>query len=596
MVTRRRFIKLGLGAGAQGLTPWGALVPAAGAAPGHAHPAGHPVARMLDPLSLYKFADPLPLPPVLEPVATYDGRPFYDVAMTQFRQKLHADLPPTTLWGYNGMYPGPTFEARVGRTVRVRWRNEIRANAFLIPGAYDPTLEGANHHEPQVKTVVHLHGANVPTTSDGLPEAWFAPGFAATGPAWTGEVYEYPNRQGPATLWYHDHAIGQTRLNVYAGLAGLYLLRGMEELDGRNGLPGGRYEIPLVIQDRIFDVDGSLLFPVRDPEQVPTDQNHPGPWVPEFFGNTILVNGKLWPYLEVEPRRYRLRMLNGSNARFYNLRFGAGLAFTQIGSDQGFLPRPVRGHALLLAPGERADVIVDFAGMRGNVLLTNDAKAPFPDGDAIDRGTAGQIMQFRISRRLAQADASGVQPPRPANALPDPSAQALARQARVTRHMALVEFLDDAGEPIVGLLNNRTGEDTTTARPRLGAVEVWNFINTTGDTHPVHLHLVRFQVLARQPFDAERYRRDWIGANGPGKGPQPISPLPYLTGAPMRPEPEETGLKDTVRVPPGQVTTIVVRFGDYPGTYPWHCHILDHEDNAMMQRFEVVGPHGAARQ
>jgi spore coat protein A len=595
MPTRRTFIKIGLASGAVALTPWGRLVSETARAQAtmhvrHRHARPQAKASVLDPASLTKFMDPLPLPPVLAPTSMQGGVPFYEVAMTQFAQQLHAQLPPTTLWGYGGRYPGPTVEARVGQPVRFRWTNEIRASRFLIPSAYDPNLEGTSMGEPQVKTVVHLHGANVAQDSDGFPDAWFSPGFAHKGEEWKTEVYEYPNRQPPGLLWYHDHAMGQTRLNVYAGLAGLYLLRDANETGPGNGhaLPHGQYEIALLIQDRMFDADGSLLYPVRDPATVPTGPEHPGPWIPEFFGNTVLVNGKVWPYLEVEPRRYRFRILNGSNARFYNLHLDSGHGFVQIGSDQGYLPRPVKRSSILLAPAERADVIIDFSGMRGNVVLRNDANAPFPDGDPDDAATVGQVMQFRVNRRLAQADTSTLLAPGLARATPPEPAQALARRAQVTRNMAVVEFLDKIGEPIIGLINNRRWMGGEATRVRLGAVEIWNLINTTGDTHPIHLHLVHFQVIGRQAFDADRYRRDWIGNHAPDSGPEPISPLPYLKGPVLAPESDETGFKDTVRAAPGQVTSIVVRFGDYAGVYPWHCHILDHEDNAMMQRFEVI--------
>jgi spore coat protein A len=392
--------------------------------------------------------------------------------------------------------------------------------------------------------------------------------------------------------------MGQTRLNVYAGLAGLYLLRDRDEPGtqpagkptGAGGahLPFGKYEIALIIQDRMFDTDGSLLFPVRDPNEVPTNANHPGPWVPEFFGNTVLVNGKIWPYLEVEPRRYRFRILNGSNARFYNLKLGSGQPITQIGAEHGYLPRPVERASVLLAPGERADIIIDFASMHGNVVLTNDAHEPFPDGDDNDANTAGQVMQFRVNQRLAQADTSVVVPPRLAGATPAMPAQVLARQASVTRTMALVEFGDASGEPIVALQNNMFWHNSAPTQVRQGAVEVWHIATTTEDAHPIHLHQVHFQVLGRQPFDAERYRGDWIGDHAPGTGPLPMSPTRYLSGPMVSPEPDETGYKDTARALPGMVTTIVVRFGQYLGEYSWHCHILDHEDNSMMLRFEVI--------
>lgn len=591
MLSRRSFIKFGLGTGSAVLAPWGRVVHEAAA---HPHPGiARSAVHALDPLSLYKFADPLPQPRVLAPSGTLLGAPYYEVAMTQFQQKVHADLPPTMLWGYGGSFPGPTFEARAGQRIFVKWINDLHAQRHVLGAAFDPFMEEAST-TPQAKTVVHLHGARVPAAFDGNPLAWFSRGFESRGPAWTGDTYEYPNRQDGATLWYHDHAIGQTRLNVYAGLAGMYLLRGEAELAAARGgnafLPHGAHELVLVIQDRMFDADGSLLYPVRDPSDVPTGSLHPGPWVPEFFGGVVLVNGVAWPHAEVEPARYRLRILNGSNARFYNLALDSGQPLLQIGGDQGFFARPAKRRSILLAPAERADVIVDFSGMRGAVVLRNDARAPFPDGDQADARTVGEIMQFRINRRPAPMrsppEAPAAAPPAGAHA----PAAALVRQARLTRNMALVEFLDEAGAPVASLLNNAYFNAHAPIRPRLGTVEVWNLVNTTGDTHPIHLHLVAFQVVSRQRIDAERYRKDWIGEKPPGSGPEPPAPGRYLAGPLLAPEPGELGQKDTVQAWPGHVTTIVIRFDGYAGAYPWHCHILEHEDNDMMLHFEVVEP------
>lgn len=611
MTTRRSFIKFGAGVGLGVFTPWGTIVGEAAATTTHRHAQPGIAANVLNPMLLQKFVDALPLPATLKPKGKINGDDYYEVTMEQFKQILHQDLPPTTLWGYGGSFPGPTLEARAGQTIHVKWINNIDAPDYLIRGVYDQFLDGTDKGEPHVKAVVHVHGAHVPTAGDGNPEAWFTRGFAEKGPEWSTEVYEYPNKQKAATLWYHDHTMGQTRLNVYAGLAGLYLLRDKDERvddsgnDGRrasrdenrlSALPHGKYEVALVIQDRLFDRDGSLLFPVRDPAHVPTSSDeHPGTWVPEFFGDTILVNGKVWPFLEVEPRKYRFRILNGSNARFYNLTLDSGRGFTQIAAEQGFFEKPVKRHDILLGPGERADVIVDFSGSRGNIVLRNDAKAPFPDGDPVDPATTGQIMQFRVSKRLAFADTSAVP------AVLVASAGALEKQvadlatarrhATVTRNMAIIEWQDRNDEPIVGLLNNLRGIAAITDKPRLGSVEVWNIINTTRDTHPIHLHLVKFKLLSRRAFDADRYREEWL-KNGEkaGEGPHPIAPAAFFTGAPVGPDSNETGYKDTVRANPGEVTTIVMRFDDYVGKYPWHCHIVDHEYNEMMQQFEVVPP------
>jgi spore coat protein A len=431
---------------------------------------------------------------------------------------------------------------RAGQCIRVKWINNIDATDYLILGAYDPFLQGTNKGEPHVKTVVHVHGAHVPPTSDGYPEAWFTRNFKQKGPAWTTEVYDYPNKQDAATLWYHDHTMGQTRLNVYAG---------------------------------------SLLYPVRDPAEIPTDNNHPGPWIPEFFGDTILVNGKVWPFFDVEPRRYRFRILNGSNARFYHLRLSSGQTFVQIAAEQGLFAAPVERHSILIAPAERAEVLVDFSCQRGDIFLTNDAAAPFPNGDPVDPNTTAQVMKFRVSTRPGQADSSQV----PAKL---GGAPAIAKHsASVIRNMTIVEFLDRNGEPIIGLLNNRRWTAPVTDRPKLGDVEIWNIINTTGDTHPIHLHLVKFQLIGRQKFNVDAYLAAW--KPGPaGSGPEPIAPTPFLLGSPSAPDSNELGFKDTVRANPGEVTTIIMRFDDYTGKYPWHCHIVDHEDNEMMQQFEVV--------
>ena len=429
--------------------------------------------------------------------------------------------------------------------------------------------------------MTHLHGAVVPPDSDGHVDAWFTTGFGQRGPAWTREVYEYPNQQDACMLWYHDHALGQTRLNVYAGLAGIYLIRDDEE--GALGLPDGDYEVPLLIQDRTFAADGSLAYPVSE---LAGSADHPGPWVPEFFGDTILVNGKVWPYLEVEPRKYRLRILNGSNARFYRLRLSDGRPFVQVGADQGLLPAPVELRRLLLAPGERADVIVDFRAARATpIRLVNDAPAPYPKGNAPERATTADVMEFRVSRSLARPDTRRI---------PDKlrASSPLSEKNATVRYMAFREYKDAMGEPIMVLLNARRWDAPITVRPKLGDTEVWHLINPTDDAHPIHLHLVRFQLLDRQPFAAAAYLARW-GAERPGEGPDPVPVEPYLRGRRAVPPPQERGWKDTVRVDPGEVVRIIARFEGHTGKYPWHCHMLEHEDNEMMLQFEVISPTAA---
>ena len=252
---------------------------------------------------LKKFVDRM-IPRVLLPISKDKKATRYDVTMRQVKQTLHRDLPPTTLWGYEASYPGPTIEVERHENVYVKWMNDL-PDQHLLP--VDKTVHGASITEPEVRTVVHLHEAVTPPDSDGYPEAWFTRNFQKTGPLFVQEVYHYPNDQRAATLWYHDHALGITRLNVYAGLAGFYILRDKEEK--ALNLPEGDFEVSLVIQDRAFNEDGSLFYP-QQPEPAPLSVPNPSV-VPEFFGDTILVNGKVWPYLEVEPRKYRFRLLNG---------------------------------------------------------------------------------------------------------------------------------------------------------------------------------------------------------------------------------------------------------------------------------------------
>jgi spore coat protein A len=525
---------------------------------------------------LRKFVDPLPRLRPARQIGELEGSPLYDIAAKPVRRRLHRDLPSTPLWGYDGQFPGPTLDIRRGQRVFVRWRNEIIGPDFLIPQAFDAHLHGTDHGEPATKTVVHVHGAVVPPESDGQPDAWFTTGFGQRGPEWTQETYAYPNQQEACTLWYHDHAIGQTRLNVYAGLAGAYIIRDDEE--DALGLPSGEHEIPLIIQDRSFAPDGSLTYPASE---FTGSADHPGPWVPEFFGDTILVNGRVWPYLQVEPRKYRLRIINGSNARFYRLRLSDGRPFTQIGTDQGLLSAPAEITRLLLAPAERADVIVDFRGARGTRMrLMNDAPSPHPDGRAPDPRTTANVVEFRVNKPLVRPDTRSI--PRMLRAIAP-----LPEQGATMRYMAFREYEDAKGEPVMVLLNGRKWHGPVNVRPRLGSTEVWQLINTTKDAHPIHLHLVRFQVLDRQRFDRTAYLRDW-GAERPGEGPDPIAVEPYLHGAREAPPPHERGWKDTVRSDPGEVVRIIARFDGHTGKYPWHCHMLEHEDNEMMLQFEVT--------
>jgi spore coat protein A len=527
---------------------------------------------------LTPFVDPLPLPPVLPRASRYD------VHMRQFTQKLHRDLPPTRLWGYNGRYIGPSFEVRSGSPVDVQWLNDLPTRHFL---PIDHTLHGAEANQPEVRNVVHLHGAKVLGDSDGHPEAWFTNGFAQTGPKFVHRVYHYPNDQAGMHLWYHDHALGNTRLNFLAGLQGNYFIR--DEADDELPLPRGKYEIPLMLQDRFFNPDGSLLYPVQGPVSPPI----PPIWIPEFFGDTGLVNGKVMPFLEVEPRKYRFRMLDACNARFLHLTLvnsrdaSEALTFHQVGTDQGFLSHPVELPDLLMGPAERFDVVIDFTGKQGKwFTLLNDAPAPFPGGGA---PAVPQFMQFRVTLPLTQADQ-----PLPSRLV---EVELLEVEDDTPTRKLLLSEVDDAttGDPIIGQLGTLQDgplrwSSPVTEEPRAGTTEVWEMYNTTTDGHPKHVHLVRFQVINRQPFDLNLFH-----ATGQIK----------FIGPPEAPAANERpAWKDVVKVFPGdppngigRVTRIIQNFELPRGVQlrtgsiqenVWHCHILEHEDNEMMRPYNVI--------
>jgi spore coat protein A len=494
--------------------------------------------------SLRKFVEPLAIPAVVRPLR---GEPL-EMVMAETRQVLHRDLGQTVVWGYEGSYPGPTIEVQRNEPVKVRWLNRLPASHRLH---VDQCLHGPHAYRdepahPQPRAVVHLHGGHVSPESDGYPEATLLPGQSVT--------YEYLNKQNASTLWYHDHALGITRLNVYMGLAGLYVIR--ETAEPALNLPRGAFEVPLVIQDRSFEPDGSLGYPES--------------WEEEFFGATILVNGRVWPYLEVSPRKYRFRMLNGSNSRTYTLALDSGQSFYQIGSDGGLLPEPVDVRQLTLTAGERADVIVDFSKRTGDVHLVNSAPAPFPGTSG--EGVIREVMQFRV--RGSAGDDSSL--PARLQTLPR------LREAEAVKvrpfHLDMVDENPKCTEPGFRWLINGLGWDDITEYPELDATEVWSFFNLSPDVHPIHLHLVQFQILDHQKLQPDPAR------------PGFFLPMVLSGTQPVSPEPNEAGWKDTFRSMPGEVTRIIARFTDFVGKYPYHCHILEHEDHEMMRQFEVVKP------
>ncbi|MGH9486628.1 MAG: multicopper oxidase family protein [Terriglobales bacterium] len=488
-------------------------------------------AATLDPARLPQWAEALPLPRLARPSAP--GQ--YEITMQEAWVSLHPALPPTRCWTYNGTFPGPLLEVRSGDTVRIHWSNRLPRRHFL---PVDPSLEGSQPALPPVRAVVHVHGARVPAASDGYPEDWIVPGHE--------QVFTYPNRQEAAPLFYHDHAIGLSRLNVYAGLAGPYWVR--DELEESLRLPAGPLEIPLLLCDRWLDPEGQLYYPVS---------GIPGhPWVPEVYGNCMLVNGALWPRLQLEPTVYRLRLANIANSRFFRLSFSDGLPLHVIGSDQGLLAAPAALRHLLLAPAERADVLVDFRRAAGRSLdLLNDGLP---------------ILRARVA--AAPGDTQDAwQPPAVLRALP----AALGASAVRRRPLTLDEYDGYHGLPALMLLNGTGWTAPVSEKPHLGDTEVWMFINSSGDTHPIHLHQVRFRILERHAFDIDQFLQDGT--------------LLYIA-APEAPAPAESGWKDTVRCPAGTVTRIVVRFESYSGRYVWHCHILEHEANMMMRPYEILAP------
>ena len=503
---------------------------------------------------IQKYVDELPKLQRIQ-IPTHKG--FYDLNLTlqQTSVKLHRDLPAFPAFTYNQSFPGPLIEVESGEGLRVHWLNQLPSQHVLAK----PT-GGMEENLPEVKAVTHLHGAVVTQSSttdvlhnnDGWPDA-----FTTTGQE---QIAEYPNEQSARMLWYHDHAMGDTGRNVAAGLAGAYLIR--DSVERSLNLPSGEFEIPLVFQTQGLQLNGTRYYS--------NDLSK------EFYGNAVTVNGKLWPYTNVEPRKYRLRFVNASNARSYSLRLAdktsnaPGPAFNQIGTDGGFLgttavlndPNDIHALKLILAPAERADVIIDFSKYKGQTLvLQNDSVDP-GDGEI----PLPELMVFNVQNNLSRPDTSSLPlHPRIIKKISE-------RTVKEVRPIVFDEMKMDGMPPML-VLNGKMWHDQVTELPKLGTTEIWQLIDLLPDIHPFHIHLVNFQVLDRTPIDMDEYRKT-------GKI--------VATGPVMLPDPNELGWKDVVRVKPRTMTRVIMRFGPYAGHYVYHCHILEHEDMDMMRPFDVV--------
>jgi spore coat protein A len=694
MTTRRRFLQIGSAAGAGLFLYYRNGSPRVFAAPipgGTLDPAD--VDKYATPLLIP------PVMPRAGKIPVRGGKnaDYYEISMRQISQQiLPAGLPATTVWGYGALgartnhglllhnAPSLTIEAKWNTPVRVKWINDLKdANGNYLPHLLpvDPTLHWANPpggatgrdtrpdftgqptpgpYAGPVPIVTHVHGAvGVGDESDGYAEAWYLPAAgnipadyategtwynffrskaaASFGAAWGPgfATFQYPNLNRASTVWYHDHALGMTRLNVYAGPAGFYIIRGgpagdSAVIDSRSGtpavLPGPApkendkfppnktyFEIPIAIQDRSFNGNGSLFYPDTRAlfdgivgDYIPAGEFSPM-WNPEFFGNMIMVNGNTWPFQTVQQRRYRFRFLNGCQSRFLILDFNqiAGVEVWQIGNEGGFLAAPVNitsnhGNRLLMGLAERADVIVDFTNVQiDNYVLGNvgpdepfGGGVPGVDFDPADPGSTGQLMEFRVVPAMAP------DPTTPPQFLQLPAIVPLPPET-VTRPLALIEKMgmgvDENGDPLegpveallgtvgpdsldpttpAGVWTERKWLEPVTENPAVGATEVWEMYNSTGDAHPMHVHEVAFEVV----------NREGLVLDGDGEVVQPIQ----LDGVIAPPEPWETGFKDTVIAYPGQVTRIRAQFNT-PGQFVWHCHIVEHEDNEMMRPYRI-GP------
>ncbi len=502
---------------------------------------------------LTPFVEPLPIPPVLQPTGTRaDGVLQYTISVEPATQSVHPDLPATELWTYNGTWPAATIVATKDQPIEVTYQNNLPAGGGGRRGnnllEIDTCAHGPNYYGDSKRIVTHLHGGHVPARIDGQPELTILPGEI--------DIYEYPNNQEAGTTWYHDHALGITRLNVYGGMAGFYLIADSQDtLDANNafGLPSGEFEIGLAIQDRTFNSDGSLFYNAQLEDA--------------FKGDKIVVNGKVWPYLNVKQGKYRFRILNGSQSREYRMRLenisqpGNDPGFTLVGTDLGLISAPIDlGNTIsILSPAERMDVVIDFAGYPAGteIVLRNDEQTP---------PLLPNVMKFIVTNQIGY---TGSISPALRTVTPLNTQGVPIRYFRLSKETVPcsndqnrtvnewhVESLDGPGGSVLG-----KKWDDLNDFPILGTREIWEFENPTNSMHPMHVHLVRFQIVSKEKI---------------GGLPIPLKPWELNTW------------KDTVRVPANTRARIIMDFEDYLGRFPQHCHILDHEDHEMMRQFQTT--------
>ncbi|KAI9074063.1 hypothetical protein K1719_043990 [Acacia pycnantha] len=445
--------------------------------------------NLIDVSKLEMFVDELPDMPRIHGYKLVHGVPkpkSLRIGMFDKKWKFHRDLPPTPVFAYGvnkgtATVPGPTIEAAHGVDTFVTWLNYLPSKHIL---PWDPTIPTATPRSKiGVPTVVHLHGGIHGPQSDGNANAWFTNGFNETGPTWTRKSYHYPNYQQPGNLWYHDHAMGLTRVNLLAGLIGAYIIR-HPLIEAPLGLPQGKtFDRPLVIFDRSFRTDGSIYM--NSTGNNPTI--HPQ-WQPEYFGDAIIVNGKAWPRMTVRRRKYRFRIINASNARFFKFFFTNGLGFTHVASDSSYIEEPVTTREILLGPSEITDIIVDFSQSKNDtVILANNAPYPYPSGDPVDESNS-KVLKFFI-QPSREVDTSRV--PKKLIKYPQVDLSSVSH----TRYIAMYEYVSDTDEPTHLLLNAKPYEAPATETPKVGSTEVWYVINLTEDNHPLHIHLGVFKVL-----------------------------------------------------------------------------------------------------